>query len=239
MNLIADLHCHTIFSKHAYNTLRDNLNVAAKRNFKAIAVTDHGIGMPDSPTLSYFENLTSLPRYVESICLLRGVEANIMDVQGRLDMPEQVMESLDLVIASFHTTCAKPGTREEHTNAYLNVAKNPHVHIIGHSGTPEFCYDYEEVIPVFKKYNKIVEINAHTFICRQKSVENCRRIALLCKEHRVPVMVNSDAHSEFEVGQWEKALTMLSSIDFPEELVINSSWERLKDYLIGIGVKDI
>lgn len=175
MEIIADLHCHTIFSKHAYNTLRDNINAAVKKNLKALAITDHGIGGSDSPTLSYFDNLKSLPRYVDSLCLLRGVEANILDSEGTLDMPVEAMNELDIVIASFHTNCATPGTVEENTNAYINVAKNPNVHIIGHSGTPEFKYDYEKVIPLFKQYGKVVEINAHTFICRQSSTENCRK----------------------------------------------------------------
>lgn len=61
---------------------------------------------------------------------------------------------MEVVIASFHTACLVPGTKEEHTNAYLKVAENPLVHIIGHSGSAEFLYDYEKVIPVFKKMVK-------------------------------------------------------------------------------------
>ena len=236
MNIVADLHCHTVFSQHAYNTLRDNLNAAMKKNLKAIAITDHGIGMEDAPHLSYFQNLISLPRYADGLCLLRGVEANIMDYEGKLDMPEEVLEELDIVIASYHTNCMKPGTREQHTDSYIRIAQNPYVNIIGHSGTPEFEYDFEKVIPLFKQYRKVVEINAHTFICRQSSVGNCRRIAWLCKEYEVPVMVNSDAHSEFEVGECKKALEMLEELHFPEELVINSNWEQLKAYLKSIGV---
>lgn len=239
MNIVADLHCHTIFSQHAYNTLRDNLNAAKKKNLKAIAITDHGIGMEDGPHLSYFQNLKSLPRYTDGLCLLRGVEANIMDYEGNLDMPTKVLEELDIVIASYHLNCTEPGSKEQHTNAYMNIAKNPYVNIIGHSGTPEFEYDYERVIPVFKEYHKVVEINAHTFICRQSSVANCRKIAQLCKQYQVPVMVNSDAHSEFEVGECKKALEMLEDIHFPEELVINSNWDRLEEYLKSLNITQL
>ena len=44
-------------------------------------------------------------------------------------------------------------------------------------------------------------------------------------------MVNSDAHSEFEVGRVERALAMLGEIGFPEELIINTSETRIAQYL--------
>lgn len=236
MNIVADLHCHTTASVHAYSSLRENINAALQKNLQVLAITDHGTGCADSPSLNYFDNLTSLPGQVSGLRLLRGVEANIMDYEGNLDMPGWVLKKLDLVIASFHTACTDPGSVEEHTRAYLEVARNPQVHIIGHSGSAEYVYDYEKVIPVFKEYHKVVEINAHTFICREKSIENCKKIAGLCKKYRVPVAVNSDAHSEFEVGTCDRAFAMLEEMQFSEELIVNTSMERTKKYLESIGV---
>lgn len=51
-----DFHCHTLASLHAYSTLRENLIAAQKRGLRLLAITDHGIGTPDSPPLSFFEN---------------------------------------------------------------------------------------------------------------------------------------------------------------------------------------
>lgn len=235
--IVGDFHCHTLASMHAYSTLRENVEAAKRMGLKYLAITDHAIGTHDSPPLTFFDNLNSLPEYIDGIRILRGVEANIMDYEGSLDMPEDTLKKLDFVIASYHTSCTKPGTVEEHTQAYLSVARNPYVRLIGHSGSAEFEYDYEKVVPEFGKSGKIVEINAHTFICRKTSVENCKKIAGLCKEYRVPVMVNSDAHSEFEVGQVKRALDMLENMDFPEELIINTDPERIRNYLSGIGVR--
>lgn len=237
MRIVADLHCHTAASVHAYSTLHDNVEAALAKKLEALAITDHGIGCADSPPVSYFDNLTSLPAYVKGIRLLTGVEANIMDHNGMIDMPEKIMEKLDIVIASYHTSCTLPGTEEEHTRSYIKVAENPYINVIGHSGSAEFQYDYEKVIPIFKKYGKVVEINAHTFICREKSIKNCMRIAELCRKYEVPVLVNSDAHSEFEVAECDKAFAMLESIGFPEDLIINVDSVRLKDYLKSIGVR--
>lgn len=237
MKLAGDLHCHTLASVHAYSTLRENLNAAAAKGIQVLGVTDHGTGCQDSPSLNYFENLLSLPEEVEGIRILRGVEANIMDYEGNLDMPDELLQKMDIVVASFHTACTVPGTIQQHTRAYLKIAQNPNVDIIGHSGSVEFEYEYEKVIPAFKKYGKVVEINAHTFICREKSAVNCKRIAAICKELEVPVAVNSDAHSEFEVGECRKAFDMLASMDFPEELIVNTDHRRLWNYLESLGIK--
>lgn len=236
-NYIAgDFHCHTQASKHAYSTLRENMEAARKKNIKLLGITDHAIGTNDSPPLSYFENLTSLPRYADGIMLLRGVEANIMDHKGSLDMPEKVLGELDFVIASYHTACTVSGTVAEHTYSYLKIAENPYVNLIGHSGSAEFEYDYAKVIPEFGRNKKVVEINAHTFICRKKSIENCKKIAEICAEHNVPIMVNSDAHSEFEVGEVSLAFKMLEEIHFPEKLIINTDMKRITEYLSSIGI---
>lgn len=235
--IVGDFHCHTLASKHAYSTLRENMIAAKKKDLKLLGVTDHGIGTPDSPPLSYFENLTSLPAEAEGIILIRGVEANIMNHEGKLDMPESVLQSLDFVIASYHTSCTVPGTVDEHTYSYLKIAENPYVNLIGHSGSAEYMYDYKKVIPVFGRNKKVVEINAHTFICRQKSIENCRKIAEICAENDVRIMVNSDAHSEFEVGEVRRAFAMLNEIHFPEELIINTDMKRMKEYLYSIGIQ--
>lgn len=235
-SIIGDFHCHTLASLHAYSTLRENVEAAKKMGLEYLAITDHAIGTHDSPPLTFFDNLDSLPEYIDGIRILRGVEANIMDHNGSLDMPEITLKKLDFVIASYHTSCTKPGTVEEHTRSYLSIARNPYVRLIGHSGSAEFEYDYEKVIPEFGKAGKVVEINAHTFICRQSSVVNCKKIAGLCKKYRVPVMVNSDAHSEFEVGHVQRALDMLKEIDFPADLVINADSDRTRKYLSGIGI---
>ena len=68
------------------------------------------------------------------------------------------------------------------------------------------------------------------------SRENCTAIARLCKQYEVPIVVDSDSHIEYRVGAVENALTMLEEIDFPEELVINSSRERLDAYFRSRGL---
>lgn len=56
MNIIADTHCHTLASTHAYSTLSEMVHAAAVKGLYAIAITDHGVAMqaPGKVVLSKF-----------------------------------------------------------------------------------------------------------------------------------------------------------------------------------------
>lgn len=237
MNLIADTHTHTIASTHAYGTVMENVHEAAKKELYAVAITDHGFAMPGSPGKWYFENLRALPRYLEGVLLLRGEEANITDFDGTTDLVPKDLDSLDWVVASFHKPVVekllggREPTKKQVSDAWLAVAGNPHINVIGHCGTAEFEFEYEKVLPEFGRNGKLVELNEGTFSSRRDSVPNCVRIMLLCKQHGVPIIVDSDAHFPTRVGDCPHCQKLLEEIDFPEELVVNSSVERFQAYL--------
>ncbi len=231
MQIIADTHCHTLASTHAYSTLTEVVRAAADKGLLCVGITDHGRAMPGAPREWYFDNLDVVPDVLFGVRVLRGIEANIIDFEGKLDERTRILGQLDWVIASMHEPTMKSGSADDYTRAWLCAAENPLVHVIGHSGSPAFPFDYERVIPVFGQKGKLVEINQNTFFARRDSLENCRMIARLCKEHGVRVVVNSDSHFHTGVGEVGEALELLASVDFPEELVVNSSRERFDAYL--------
>lgn len=232
MKIIADTHCHTVASTHAYSTIMENISEASKKGLCAIAITDHANNMPGSPGPFYYENLRVIPRSINGVYVLRGIEANVIDYNGNIDVADNIISTLDWIIASMHgPTLVPPKSIDECTNAWLNIAKNPYVKVIGHCGTPMYKFDYEKVIPEFGKNNKLVEINNSTFKIRKDSVSNCKEIALLCKKHGVNVIINSDAHFCTQIGVFNSALNMLKEIDFPEELIINADKNRFEKYI--------
>lgn len=234
-HIIADLHTHSIASDHAYSTIAEMMQSARDKGLFALAVTDHNGEMPGAPTAWYFNSLAStVPLYYKDVLFLAGMEANVVDLDGTLDLVPEVGKRLNWGIASIHDigyAGLQNPTVEACTNLWMNVAGNPYIHVIGHSGDPKFAYDYETVIPEFGRQGKLVEINAHSFAVRPQNNENCRKIAQACMKHGVSIVVNSDAHIETEVANLEPALHMLEEIGFPEALILNASKERLTDYL--------
>lgn len=233
--IIADLHTHSIASTHAYSTVREMVDAAKEKGLHAIAITDHSNLMPGSPGPIYFMNLgPSVPRYFRDVLTIPGVEGNVIDFDGTLDVPEMDLTRLDWMVASIHNIGLeglKNPDIDKCTRLWLGVANNPKVNIIGHSGDPKFKYDYEKVIPVFGEKGKLVEINAHSFEVRAQNIDNCREIARTCMKYGVQIVVSSDAHFETEVANFDKALHMLEEINFPEELILNASVERMEKYM--------
>jgi putative hydrolase len=238
MKIIADTHCHTIASTHAYSTILENAKFAGEIGLKYLAITDHCPKMPDSPHVWHFGHLRVIPDELYGVKILKGAEVDIMNEYGEIDLDDFALSFLNWVVASFHPPVCPPMSVKDTTKAYINVAKNPKIDVIGHSGNPNYVYDYEKAIKVFKEYDKLVEINENTFKSRPAAVNNCKEIAKLCKKYEVKVVVNSDAHFAYEIGQVDEGLKMLSEIDFPEHLIVNSSVERFEEYLNNRKTED-
>ena len=234
MRIICDTHTHTISSGHAHSTVLENAAEAARMGHKFLVISDHAPKIPGAPTELYFRAMKNvLPEQALGVYLIHGCEVNILDGEGALDLPADILDRLDLVIASMHTPTFPPADLETHTRAWLAVAKNPSVDIIGHAGDQRFAFDHDPVVRAFKEHGKVVEINAHSFKARKGSDENCRAIARLLKRYEVPVVVSTDAHFAPVVGKAEASGSVLRDVDFPEELVLNADAARFARWVSG------
>lgn len=228
MKIYADLHCHTVNSGHAYSTIKEYADEASKKGLKVIAITDHGPAMPGGPHIFHIGNQRVLPKYISDVRILKGVEANILDYKGSIDLPERYMKNLDIVVASLHDICIAPGNVEENTNAMIGAMKNPFINIIAHPGNPYYPIDVDKVVQCAKETDTLLEINNGTFVgSRKGSFENCKAIAQKAKEKGVVVSLGSDAHTSYDIGRIDMLMRVLEESGMPEELIINTSIERL------------
>lgn len=237
MKYILDMHTHTIASGHAYTTLLENAKYASEIGLEILGTTDHGPSMPGAPHEWYFGNLKVLPRELYGVTLLYGCEANIIDYEGNIDLPAELQKNLDIMIASIHEPVMEStGNIDLNTSAFLKAMDNPNVHIIGHAGNPRFPIHEEELVKKAKEKNILIEINNSSFIrSRVGSEKTCAKIAHLCKEYGVKIILNSDAHSCFHIGNFDAAVKILQQIDMPEELIINRSKTEFLNFLRAKG----
>ena len=235
MKIIADTHAHTLASGHAYSTIREMAAAARKRGLKALALTEHAPEMPGTCGLFYFQNLDVVPREADGVRLLMGAEVNIMDPDGTVDLPEKTCRSLDIVVASIHPPCyGLDHTREENTRAYVEVMKKPYVNIIGHPDDGRFPFDCETIVRTAKETGTLLEINNSSMrpqSSRKGTRENILAMHDLCRQYEVPVTTGSDAHVDVDAGNFANVREVLDYCNFPEELVITTDWDRLKEFL--------
>lgn len=231
MKILADTHTHTNVSAHAYSTLYENMCAARDKGIELVACTNHAPALGDAPHIFHFQTLKDLPRVICGVKFMGGVEANILNRRGDIDMPEDLLRRLDVVVASIHNPTYIEPRGGDHTPTWLGVAANPYIDILGHSGSPDFAYDIETVVRAVKETGKCIEINNHSFEVRRDNIERCREIALMCKKLGAKIVVNSDAHFMDNIGKVDRAVAMLEDIDFPEELVMNLNAERFISYI--------
>lgn len=230
MKICMDLHTHTVASGHGYSTLKENIEAAAEAGLLFLGLSEHGPAIRGGPNPIFFGNYKCIPRQYGALRLLCGVEANIMDYEGRLDLEERFLGKMDYVIASMHVACVTPGSRRENTMASIRAMRSPHVKILGHPDDSRYPLDYEELVRAAKEEQVALELNnssLHPQSARQGGRENIRTLLNTCAKYGVPVLMGSDSHICYTVGHFEAALEMIREVGFPEELILNDKPERI------------
>ena len=231
--LEADLHMHTVACGHGYSTVKELADAAAEAGLKIIAVTEHGPAIPGAPHMYFYENLKRLPSYWKGVEVLKGVEANIINIYGCLDLPGELLAGMDIVLAGFHTRTGMDGLSvEEYTSGMISALKNPLVHVITHPGNPGFPVDIEKVALAARDNQKVLEINNSSFsTARPGSISCCRQFVRQVKKINGLVVINSDAHVFTEVGQCRHAVRAAVEAGLDNRHVLNTAADRVREYL--------
>ena len=130
---------------------------------------------------------------MEGIEVLIGTESNIL-TDGSLDYPDELLERLDWVIASVHTSFRMRS--KEMTDRMVAAIEHPLVDAIGHptgrkiERRPPYALDLERVIEAAARTGTMLEINAAPDR-RDLDEIHAREAA----RAGVPILIDSDAHS--------------------------------------------
>lgn len=223
---VLDMHTHTIASGHAFNTIREMTKAAGEKGLALLGISEHAPLMPGSCHEFYFSNLKILDRSAYDVPVLFGVELNILDEKGTIDLAERHLRELDYGIASLHPPCIPFMDETAITKAVISAMQNPYVNILGHPDDSRFPLSYDEIVAAAKEHHVLLEINNASLAptgFRVGARENYFRMLEYCKKYRCPVLLSSDAHADTLVGEHSYAAKVLTECNFPEELVVNSS----------------
>ena len=231
MKFIGDFHTHTCASTHAYSTITENAKWASEHGIKYLAMTDHGVDMEDAPHLWHFYNMRILPKQLYGVNIIRGIEANIIDYCGNIDIYENgLYNCLQWINVSMHYPLTMPSTKENHTKAYLGVLQNKYVDVICHSESEQYDYDFDAVAKECSNQGKLIEVNIARLLRGGVSRDRYKMILEACEKYRTNIVVSSDAHFFTAIGEFMPAEELLVEMGFPEELIFNTSEERVNEY---------
>lgn len=198
---LCDTHTHTLYSRHAYSTIYENVQAAKAAGLELLGSTDHVSDMlfPQATLtqasvrdFQFFDNYTAWPRVWDGIRLLHGCEVDIRGLDGQLygdtcpinsdivgrplehptTLSERVFARCDYVIASVHLDdFAQHATVAEGTQMYLNVLQRDQVLMIGHAGRSGVAFELDTVIKEVARLHKIFEINEHSLQIQQDTTK--------------------------------------------------------------------
>src|SRR3954447_21165059 len=167
-DLRGDLHCHTTLSD-GRQTAEQMADAARARGFEYLAITDHsashGFGdhVSDDALRARIDEIRSLNETLDGFELLVGTESNIL-TDGSLDYPDDLLEQLDWVIASVHTSFGMD--ERAMTDRMIAAIEHPLVDAIGHptgrkiETRAPYALDVERVIEAAARTGTMIEINA-------------------------------------------------------------------------------
>lgn len=225
MKIIGDYHTHTIFS-HGKGTIRDNVEAAIDKGLKEIAICDHGpghrlYGVKKKEIFEMRKIIDELNQEYEDINILLGVEANVMDYNGTIDIDEEILKAIDILLLGFHYGIIPKdgGSRFKfyflnpiskvlpflqkrmvnlNTEAIIKAINKYPIDLITHPGS-KARLDIKKVAKAAYNRGTALEINSNH---SQLSVENIK-IALT---EKVEFYINSDAHEPSMVGNVNKGI---------------------------------
>ncbi|GAB1477049.1 PHP domain-containing protein [Bacillota bacterium] len=101
-----DIHTHTIFS-HGKGTVEDNVKAALGKGLSTVGISDHGpghifYGIKRGNISLLRQEIERLKPLYPAIEILMGVEANIINPSGRLDVYGAGINDFDYILAGYH-----------------------------------------------------------------------------------------------------------------------------------------
>jgi DNA polymerase (family 10) len=232
----ADLQVHSTWSDGKLSML-EMARAAAKRGIKVIAFTDHSVSLGVTGGLSMDDHkkqaaeIKKIQKQLgDKILVLHATEVEIK-ADGSLDYPDDFLASLDLVLASMHTSLRQP--REKVTQRTINAIRNPHVDIIGHPTgrlIPDregADLDMEAILQAASETGVALEINAHP-----SRLDLDDAYARRAKELGIPISINTDSHSEEDFDNLFYGVAIARRAWLTKNDVINTwSPKKLLDWL--------
>lgn len=224
--ILLDIHTHSLASGHAnHDTITDMARMAAANSLKILGISDHAPATPGSAGTSYFRNLLLADRKRFGVDLLYGVELNIINENGDVDLEDTLLASLDYAFISMHRPVFQSGDASSNTSAYIKAMKHPGVRFLGHPDDGRFAVDFERLLSACQQYHVYPEINNASLMpdaYRTDGYQNCLQILSLCKKMRLPVLLSSDSHGKEHIGDMRYIFPLLKKCGFPAQLIINS-----------------
>jgi len=240
MHAITDLHTHTVYS-HGKGSIEDNVRVASKRGLQAVGIADHGpshlfIGIGGASAFWQMKReIETLRHKYPEVEILLGVEANIVDTDGTIDVSAAILPELDFLLVGYHklvrpqslaafwqgaynfwsgwTKTSSESLRVANTAAITAAVRRYPIVAITHPGL-QIDIDTAELGRVCKEHGTFLEINS-------SYGRELDQFIMEALPTGVRFLLSSDAHEPERVGDFFQAYQLIQRLQIPRERIVN------------------
>lgn len=239
MPLIGDYHTHTVYS-HGHGSVEDNVKAAISLGLKEIAITDHGFmhdfyGVRRMDLQNMIDDVKAARKKYPQIKIYLGLEANLIDGTGRVDIEDYDNEWLDILVCGYHKCTRSTSVKNllsfgfpnfisgltkfsvkqvvKNTDAYIKAIERYKIDIISH---PNYGIktDVKEIAKAAAHYGTFLELNGKKVSMTDEEIESI--LDTDCN-----IIVDSDAHSPQKVGYFGVPLGVVNRLSIPPERIVN------------------
>lgn len=242
MILYADYHTHSTYSGDGKGTMEANVQAAVAKGLKVLAISDHGpghmgYGIKYHKYPEMREEMDRLQEKYPEIKLLLGIEANVMDDKGHLDVDERFLKYNDILLAGYHfgsspkekitdlkmhwyNLMSKKSeyyfkkSQEYNTRAFIQAIENNPINILTHPGAKGPAILSEVAKTAFAKGTALEINNSHGHLTYEEILE--------VKDSGCMFSINSDAHRPENIGKFGNAIERAERAGITEERILNA-----------------
>jgi DNA polymerase (family 10) len=201
-DLRGNLHTHSTASD-GKASLEHLAQAAQERGYEYLAITDHSQrltvanGLTPERLRHQIEEIDRLNEKLDGITLLKSIEVDILE-DGTLDLPDDLLQQLDMVVCSIHSKLQLPSDKQ--TERVLRALDHPACTILAHptgrliNRRPPYELDMERVLNAAAERGCCIELNAQPDRLDLNDV-----YARMARECGVKVAISTDAHSIAEL----------------------------------------
>jgi putative hydrolase len=219
-----DVHSHSTWSD-GKATMLEMARGAEAMGYSYLGVTDHSPrikvvnGLDANRLLAQSREMAEVQAQVPGVALLQGIEVDILE-DGSLDLPDMVLELLDVVIASPHVKLRQEP--QAMTERMLRAVSHPHVDVIGHptgrrpGSRDGASYDLEAVFKEAARHGVALEID-----CDPARMDLSPEMARLALELGCNFTMDADAHAPAELAYVPMGMWMARRAGIPQDRILN------------------
>ncbi|KUI06842.1 hypothetical protein AU190_22800 [Mycolicibacterium acapulense] len=227
--LRGDLHVHSNWSDGSA-PIEEMMSAARDLGHEYCALTDHSPrlrianGLSPERLRQQLDVIDELREKVSPLRILTGIEVDILE-DGSLDQEEELLERLDIVVASVHSKLAMDAPSM--TRRMLKAVTNPHTDVLGHCTgrlvtggrgmRPESKFDAEKVFTACRNHGTAVEINS-----RPERRDPPTRLLKLALEVGCLFSIDTDSHAPGQLEFLGYGAQRALDAEVPVDRIVNT-----------------